>query len=212
MRHLLPTFLFASMFAAALCHAQTEAVINDPDGYTNVRSKPSADAPIVARVNKGEVFTFTSKATETFPKWVAVRLASGKTGYMHSSRVLIHGNIKDLADTQPGDEINVWGKGHGIDYYPLARAAARGEEKAMLRYFAINDTDGAAAETHFTVLGTVVHLLGDKKFAAFLQSQTSAYRASVLENMEMDLLFWPFEPREYLKRNFPLSAQLLLNE
>ena len=33
-------------------------VIDDPDGYVNVRARPDAEPPIVAKVNKGERFTF----------------------------------------------------------------------------------------------------------------------------------------------------------
>lgn len=60
-----------------------EAVIEDPDGYTNLRSRPSTDAPIVARVDAGEMFT-------TFRQpglWWQVRTADGTIGYMHRSRI-----------------------------------------------------------------------------------------------------------------------------
>lgn len=35
--------------------AGTRVVINDPDGFTNVRAKPRETAAIVARVKSGEV-------------------------------------------------------------------------------------------------------------------------------------------------------------
>ena len=59
------------------------AMINDPDGYTNVRADPSTYTAIVARVNAGEVFT-TCKLTGAF--W-QVPTADGVTGYMARSRV-----------------------------------------------------------------------------------------------------------------------------
>ena len=59
------------------------AVIEDPDGYTNVRSAASAEAAILARVEDGETFT-------TFPQsggWWQVRIADGTIGYMAASRI-----------------------------------------------------------------------------------------------------------------------------
>lgn len=59
------------------------AIIDDPDGYTNVRANPGTDAAIVARVNAGEAFT-TYEQQGAF--W-AVRTADGVTGYMARSRI-----------------------------------------------------------------------------------------------------------------------------
>lgn len=59
------------------------AIIDDPDGYTNVRADPATDAAIVARVNAGEAFT-TYEQSGAF--W-AVRTADGVTGYMARSRI-----------------------------------------------------------------------------------------------------------------------------
>jgi hypothetical protein len=61
------------------------ATIDDPDGFTNVRGGPSADAFVVARVNRGEVFT-------TYPQdgsWWRVRTADGTIGYMARSRIRV---------------------------------------------------------------------------------------------------------------------------
>lgn len=59
------------------------AIIDDPDGYTNVRANPGKDAAIVARVDAGEAFT-TYEQSGAF--W-AVRTADGVTGYMARSRI-----------------------------------------------------------------------------------------------------------------------------
>lgn len=192
--------------------AQEQGVINDPDGYTNVRSKPDTSAPIVAKVNKGEVFTYETAGVPQYPKWLQVTLPSGKTGWMHASRIVIHATMEELKDSTPTDEINLYGKRKGIDYYPLARAAARGEQNAMVQYFGIDDTDGAAAETHFTVLRSVIHLLGDDKLSSFLKTRTAKYRQHLWENLEPELTFWPFQPKEYLTRHFPKTAKLLMVE
>ena len=199
-----------ALFGSANVRAEEEGVINDPDGYTNVRSKPDITAPVTSRVEKGEVFTYETMGVQPHPKWLKVTRSSGKAGWMHASRVRIHSRMEQLADTFPTDEINIYGKGKGIDYYPLARAAARGEQQAMEQYFAIDDTDGAAAETHFTVLRIVIHLLGDEKLAAFLKIRSAEYRRHLWDNLEPDLTFWPFEPKEYLNRHFPKSAKLLI--
>lgn len=207
-------FLFATFlcfFAAALtslARAQHRGVINDPDGYTNVREKPSADSATVTRVRAGEVFDFEHRGSE-FATWVKVRLASGQTGYMHASRVRFHATVQSLADSTPGDEVNIYGRSRGIAYYPLARAAARGERAGMQRYFAIDDTDGAAAETHYSVFCSVVHLLGDERLAKFLEGQSRSYLANVREHLVSDMTLWPFEPKEYCKRNFPRTVKAL---
>jgi uncharacterized protein YgiM (DUF1202 family) len=39
-----------------LLSSELRAVINDPDGYTNVRSGQGASYGIIARINEGEVF------------------------------------------------------------------------------------------------------------------------------------------------------------
>jgi uncharacterized protein YgiM (DUF1202 family) len=39
-----------------LLSSEVRAVINDPDGYTNVRSGQGASYGIIARINEGEVF------------------------------------------------------------------------------------------------------------------------------------------------------------
>ena len=61
------------------------AVIDDPDGYTNVRSGPAASFPVITRVNRGEVFTTYPQTTE----WWQVRTADSRVGYMAGSRVRI---------------------------------------------------------------------------------------------------------------------------
>lgn len=59
------------------------AVIDDPDGYTNMRSQKSAKSQIVARVIQDEqFFTYMQDGN-----WWQVRTAQGKVGYMHISRI-----------------------------------------------------------------------------------------------------------------------------
>lgn len=65
------------------------AHINDPDGYTNVRSMPDGKAKIVAKIVDGEEFYFDKVPGSN---WVKVYRSADTTadciGYMHSSRVM----------------------------------------------------------------------------------------------------------------------------
>ena len=59
------------------------AVIDDPDGYANVRAGPAVTYPVVDRVDEGEVFT-------TYPQtapWWQVRTADSRVGFMEGSRI-----------------------------------------------------------------------------------------------------------------------------
>jgi uncharacterized protein YgiM (DUF1202 family) len=44
------------------------AVIDDPDGYVNLRNEKNAESPIIAKVKKGEPFEFQCKANDTWCK------------------------------------------------------------------------------------------------------------------------------------------------
>lgn len=59
------------------------AVIDDPDGYTNVRSRPDKTSKIVDTVKKGERFMVLDKEDD----WYEVETPGGEIGYMHASRV-----------------------------------------------------------------------------------------------------------------------------
>lgn len=61
------------------------AIINDPDGYTNVRQAANGKSPIVARVDQNITFS-----THVQPgDWWQVRVYPNILGYMHKSRVLM---------------------------------------------------------------------------------------------------------------------------
>lgn len=61
------------------------AVIEDPDGYTNVRSKPDKSSEIVGTIKQGVRFTVLSQKGD----WWSVETADGKTGFVHRSRIRI---------------------------------------------------------------------------------------------------------------------------
>ena len=60
-----------------------QAVIDDPDGYTNIRSMRTGESEVVAKVRDGEIF-FTRQQEGN---WWQVRTVEGKVGYMHVSRI-----------------------------------------------------------------------------------------------------------------------------
>ena len=183
-------------------------VIDDPDGFTYLRASQSQDGAIVARVKTGEVFEFDFEDQVSQPsEWRKVKLASGKEGYMHFSRIRFHATMADLADRQPGDEGNLCARAKGLDYYPLARAAARGEKAAMQSYFGLV-CDGAGGDIHSMNCRAVIHLLGDEKLSKFLRGQSSEYLVNLREVIEYAALS-PFEPATYLKRVFPKASRIL---
>ena len=105
-------------------------------------------------------------------------------------------------------EIDEFARARGFRYARDTRRAARGDFKALKKFFEIaQDADGAAAESIAGVPTVVYHLLGDEKFAKFLGAQPISYRMMV-RNL---ILGGGILPAETLKfsREFPESARLL---
>ena len=104
------------------------AVIDDPAGYVNLRKEKNADSPIVAKVKKDEPFEYRCTQNAT---WCKVKLASGVTGWMHYSRIKRHYTEKDLpkGPEDSGEEIDEQTRKQGVNYYEVARAAARVDKK-----------------------------------------------------------------------------------
>ena len=110
---------------APLAQAQRTGVIDDPDGFVDVRAEKSAEAAVIATVKTGEPFTFEC---ENDTDWCKVTLRSGKSGWMHFSRIRLHFTDKDLP-TQEKDpagesEIDQFASGRGLDYAAVTRRAA----------------------------------------------------------------------------------------
>jgi tetratricopeptide (TPR) repeat protein len=183
------------------------AVIDDPDGYVNLRKEKSADSPIIAKVKKDEPFEFQYKQN---PTWCRVKLASGLTGWMHYSRIKRYYTEKDLpkGPEDSGEEIDEQTRKRGVNYYEVTRAAAGGDKKALKTFFTL-DLDGAAAETHVTsIVEVVIHLVGDDTFAEFLREQPPEFRQGISGGWELGT-FSPFDPKEYFQQHFPKSAKIL---
>ena len=182
-------------------------VIDDPDGYVNLRKEKNADSPIIAKVKKDEPFEFECGQNET---WCKVKLASGVTGWMHYSRIKRYYTEKDLpkGPEDSGEEIDEQAREQGVNYYEVTRAAARGDKKALKTFFSVG-LDAAALETHITaIVPDVIHLVGDDKFAEFLREQPPVFRQDISIGWE-EGAFAPFDSKEYFQRHFPKSAKLV---
>ncbi len=180
-------------------------VIDDPDGYVNLRKEPQPDAPVVTKVKAGEPFSFQRKENET---WCEVKLSSGVTGWMHYSRIKLYFTKDDLpGKPEKGDEIDQQASKQGINYYEVTQAAARGDKKALKTFFGFGG-DGAAEEEHIGVTSVVIHLIGDDGFAKFLREQPREFRKDLTIGWELGIVY-PFDTGEYFRQHFPKSAKLL---
>jgi len=186
--------------------SEFRGVIDDPDGYVNLRKDKRADAPVVAKVKAGEPFEFQKKEHED---WCHVKLESGVGGWMHYSRIKLYFTKEDLpAKPEEGDEVDEQARKRGINYYEVTQAAARGDQKALKTFLSFRG-DGAAAEEHVGVSSVVIHLIGDNAFAKFLDEQSLDFYEQLTAVWELGIA-WPFDTKEYLRRHFPKSAKFLL--
>ncbi|MGV3632537.1 MAG: SH3 domain-containing protein [Bacteroidota bacterium] len=60
-----------------------KAVIDDPDGYTNVRNEPTKQSPIVNQLYKGQIFD----VIEIVGRWYKVECPNKIKGYVFHDRV-----------------------------------------------------------------------------------------------------------------------------
>jgi hypothetical protein len=181
--------------------SEFRGVIDDPDGYVNLRKEKRADAQVIAKVKASEPFKFKKKEGED---WCEVKLKSGVSGWMHCSRIKLYFTKDDLPPkSEKGYEIDEQARRQGINYYDVIQAAARGDQKALKTFDNI-DADGAAAEEHDGVTCVVIHLIGDDAYAKFLREQSRD-----LVSIEGSGIVWPFDSKEYFRQHFPKSAKLL---
>ena len=208
------TFVVLMAALATVAGQETfRGVIDDPDGYVNLRSRPNARSAIIAKVQKGERFTFERKTLNEktreveYAPWCRVKLASGKSGWMDAQRILLFFTKDYLPKKGDEDDIDRQARQHGIDYYETTQGAVRGDVEARKRFFQIAEfADGGGAEGHEEVLRVVLHLIGDDALAAFLQSQPVSSRISVRTSLWN--VTWPFRSTGYLQRHFPKTAKI----
>ena len=188
---------------------QHRGVIDDPDGYVNVRKEQRADAPVVAKVKTDEPFSFERKEKD---QWCKVKLSSGATGWMHYSRIRLFFTKDNLpGKPEEGDEIDEQARKHGVNYYEVTQAAARGDKAALKKFFDVGEfADGAAAEEHWGVITVVIHLVGDEALAKFLRGQSKNFREGVRTALSGDVTF-PFGNPEYFRQHFPRTAKILFS-
>jgi hypothetical protein len=206
------TLIFFAIAAGSIsisAQPQRAGVIDDPDGYVNVRVEKNGESPVIATVKTGEPFTFEREGDD---EWCKVTLASGKTGWMHLSRIRLYFTEKDLPtreeDPAGESEIEQFARGRGFDYVAGTRRAARGDPKALKQFFSLaQDADGVAAESISGVPTVVYHILGDEKFAKFLGAQPLPYRMMVRNRILSDGLIHPASL--YLTRHFPQTGMVL---
>jgi len=187
--------------------ARTRGVIDDPDGFTNVRAQPGESAAVIARVKAGEIFEY-GKRSEPGSEWFSVTLSSGKMGWMHSSRIRMFVAPEDLIVAE-NDEANTYARADGVDYLKVIRAAAKGETAAMQQFFGMG-SDGGAQETHVDMVIKLIHILGDDKMSKFLSRQSAGLQKNVAGFVTDDTAL-PFEQIGYMKRHFPKTARLLFD-
>ena len=70
------------------------ALINDPDGYTNIRNEPGTTSEIIDKLYEGEFFRYWPN---TESNWLVVYKFDRLYGYVHKSRIL---DLDDIEDSE----------------------------------------------------------------------------------------------------------------
>ena len=89
-------FTTALLFFCSIAHAQV-AIIQDKDGYTNVRKAPNGQAKVIHKIYENEVFWYQDDSNDT-SDWVTVYIPKEDfsiaclpheliTGFIHQSRL-----------------------------------------------------------------------------------------------------------------------------
>jgi uncharacterized delta-60 repeat protein len=202
------------------------AVINDPDGYTNVRDY---DGKVIAKVKAGERFVAAKPWNRSDdPRW-SVCLESGITGFVDKTRIhllpdeplmkLNHDarkkewrKLQSLRNAELNETASQ-AKGRGLDYFKVLRAASNGDKKALAQFFSLAEfMDGAAAEGYFPDAAAVFHLVGDKTFSNFVRGLPVADQVGVRGTVMGGLSEEEFANGadvNYLQRYFPETTKLL---
>lgn len=79
--------LLIGVFASSLSFAQSSnfGLIQDPDGYVNVRDQASTKSNVVDKLNNGDVISFVGDYAEN--QFSYVLYAKDGSGYIHNSRI-----------------------------------------------------------------------------------------------------------------------------
>lgn len=98
--------LFCLFLLLAFLDVQAQvATIQDPDGWTNVRSEPDGESAVLRRLNEGELFWYDFEYNAKSSNWIEVTIPEEQyclgryqtkmtTGYIHISRLLALDSLK----------------------------------------------------------------------------------------------------------------------
>jgi hypothetical protein len=202
------------------------AVINDPDGYTNVRDY---DGKVIAKVKDGERFIAAKPWNRSDdPKW-NVRLKSGITGFMDKTRIRLLPDeplmklnydarkkewrkLQSQKGTENGETASA-AKEHGVDYYKTLVRASEGNPQALARILSLAQfMDGAAAEGYYPEMWELFHVVGDKTLAKFVGGLPLADQVGVRGTLTGGMSEEEFANGadvDYLQRYFQETTKLL---
>ena len=72
-------------------------LINDPDGYTNLRKEETTKSEILYQIKENEVFFFLEEFSDSESNWIQVYIPSiNLYGYIHRSRLM---SLEELPET-----------------------------------------------------------------------------------------------------------------
>lgn len=198
---------------------ESMAVIEDPDGYTNIRDE---EGNIVTTVKEKEQFLVI--APQPGAKHWEAYLANGIQGYIHPSRVkklpdepIAKLNYapsvetwKKLAKTESEEEEKREALKRGeILYYANLLRASEGNTDALTRFFT-KKFDDAPSNDYLADGWKLLHLLGDEKFAEFLRSQTQELRDDIAAMyLEEWTTYSISDGKAYVLKHFPATGKVL---
>ena len=88
--------IVAFCLASTICLAEYKlAVINDPDGYTNVRKAPDAKSEVVFKIEKDEPLDELFLCEPTKGQWFKAKDFFGNQGFIHKSRVFLYKDLEE---------------------------------------------------------------------------------------------------------------------
>jgi hypothetical protein len=80
--------------ASRICLAQTYAIINDKDGYVNMRDDASTKAGVVGRIHNGEFVCIDEEQSKA--NWIMVDANNNSSGYIYKSKALLIASLPAL--------------------------------------------------------------------------------------------------------------------
>jgi hypothetical protein len=208
----------SSSSGAGYASREFMAVIQDPDGRSNVRDKPQGR--VIATLKNGERFIAIEDGTSD---WWSVVLASGVNGFLHRSRIhplaqeplmklsidrneLFH-DLKTRAWDVEGPA-----PGFPAKYVAAVRKAINGDAKALAQLFEKDRFEYADGlhTPEYRINWAAFHLIGDDSFARFLRGQPKKRIEEIADKFAGPGFTGPVsEPLPYMQRHFPKSYELL---